>query len=80
MYEAELAALDICHKRGSIGVCEKSYSGEAKCLAIAHGITQRAWALRGTKEEAEAVAIKTCHEGSGEACTVPPEGSDCSSW
>lgn len=80
VYEAELAALDICHQRGAIGVCEKSYSGEAKCFAIANGITKRAWALRGSKAEAESVAIQTCHEGAGEACKVPPEGSACSAW
>jgi hypothetical protein len=80
VYEAEYAALDICHKRGAIGVCEKSYSGEAKCLAIANGLTKRAWALGETKAKAESLAIQTCREGVAETCIVPPEGSACAAW
>jgi hypothetical protein len=57
-----------------------AYGGEVKCLAVAHGITKRAWALGETKEDAERNAIKTCYEGALETCTVPNQGSVCTEW
>jgi hypothetical protein len=79
VYDAELSALDVCIKRGSIGTCDKAYSGEVQCLGIAKGYRQRAWAISRTKEGAETAAIKTCQEG-GEVCEIPSEGSACSTW
>jgi hypothetical protein len=78
-FEAKSAAAANCNKR-AVGVCELAYGGEVKCLAVAHGITKRAWALGETKEDAERNAIKTCYEGALETCTVPNQGSVCTEW
>jgi len=76
--EAKASAKKGCKKY--YGSCKQHISGAYRCLAIAEGISNaRGWAMADSKTDAENQAISQCQSG-GDVCSIPNQGSGCSSW